>query len=221
MAQFSQNISFRTFNRLCSIHKYIPYIQPSSVYLLNPHHHFSTKQRPRSILSLSNLNRERTGTKRKDDNNESDGDAASYINWKDYDIQLFQYYHDPRASQYRVLLDYFKIEYDVIEITPFNKIEFSVFKIPDNYHHSPLLKMTKRDKLKETINRYKNEAVNFIPNGYKDETLQIANIATFKQRIKEHINEHVGKTQEEKDKMKKDADDLYDFYDSICTEKKK
>ena len=91
-----------------------------------------------------------------------------------------------------MLLDYFKVPYDCIEVTPFKKHELSHFQIPEEHHrnHAPLLKMVHRHKLKENVDAFKAEAVQFIPNGLRHESLQIANVVTFRDRIKEHINKH-------------------------------
>eukprot|EP00483_Globobulimina_turgida_P006367 UN06377 len=79
--------------------------------------------------------------------------------------------------------------------------------------------MAHKTKLKYTIDSYKKQAIQYIPNGFRHETLQIANVTTFKQRIKEYINKHEGKTPEEKDAYKEKVDELYDHYDAICNER--
>eukprot|EP01084_Bolivina_argentea_P151134 263827_1 len=186
-------------NRLRSIH-------PS--FQLFQYNYFAT-QRPKSIISLSNPNRKRS----------QDLDNSSLIDWKNYDISFYQYYHDPRSSQFRILMDYFNMPYNCIEVTPFKKIEFSVTLLPEEHHHAPLLLMTHRTKVKETIDTFKKQAVQYIPNGYRHEALQIANITTFKERINDYINKYDGKTPEEKDSYKEKVHELYEHYDTICNER--
>eukprot|EP01083_Nonionella_stella_P033035 90446_1 len=171
--------------------------------------HFAS-QRPKSFISLSNPNRRRP--------QKTTGDTTISTDWHSYDIQLFQYFHDPRSSQLRILLDYFNVPYDCIEVTPFKKIELSHFQIPEDHHHAPLIRMAHRKKLKETIDTYKKEAVTHIPNGFRSDTLKIANVATFRDRIRECINKYEGKSDEEKDALKLNVDELFEHYDAICQE---
>lgn len=151
-------------------------------------------QRPKSISSLSNPRTKKTDAT--SPSGSADSSPSTLTDWSSYDIQLFQYYYDPRSSQIRVLLDYFNLPYDCIEVTPFKKHELSHFQIPEQYHgnHAPLLKMVHRHKLKETVDLFKQQAVQHIPNGLRHESLQIANVVTFRDRIKEHINKHEHKS---------------------------
>ena len=185
MATTILQFSSRTINRFHSLSTNT-YTHYASIQLLQINH-FTTRQRPKSIISLSNPNRKRTKV------DDESGEIST--DWNNYDIQLFQYYHDPRSSQFRILLDYFNIPYDCIEITPFKKIEFSVFQINEQHHHAPLLRMSHKQKLKETSDKFKQEAVLYIPNGLRSETLKIGNVQTFRDRIKEHINKHQAKSQ--------------------------
>ena len=177
-------LSFRSINRFHSLTNHTSHINYASIQLLQINH-FATRQRPKSITSLSNPNRDRS--------NKSEDDTIT--DWSNYDVQLFQYYHDPRSSQFRIILDYFSIPYDCIEVTPFRKMELSTFQIPEEHHHAPLLKMAHRTKLKETGEQFKQEAVLYIPSGYRSETLKIGNVQTFRERIKKYINKHEAKTE--------------------------
>eukprot|EP00484_Ammonia_sp_Unknown_P026663 CAMPEP_0197035856 /NCGR_PEP_ID=MMETSP1384-20130603/13529_1 /TAXON_ID=29189 /ORGANISM="Ammonia sp." /LENGTH=439 /DNA_ID=CAMNT_0042465959 /DNA_START=47 /DNA_END=1366 /DNA_ORIENTATION=+ len=214
MATTILQFSSRTVHRFNHLPSHSPYFL--SIQILQTNHFAVSRQRPRSIISLSNPNRKRLKETSDDTDTSINGTYVPSTDWDAYDVSLYQYFHDPRASQFRTILDYFKIPYDCIEVTPFKKVELSTMQIPPQYHHSPLLRMIHRKKLAETIDKYKNEAVLYIPKGLRSETLKIANVGTFKERIIEHINKHKDKSQEEIDNYKHKVDELYHKYDEIC-----
>ena len=82
-------------------------------------------------------------------------------------------------------------------MTPFRKKEFEFVQIPHKYHKysAPLLVMSNNKKIKETADTFKSKAIEYVPVSLRENTMKIANIATFRDRVKEHINKYEAKTQ--------------------------